>query len=54
MIQCAYAPRAAARRGSRTRLVLCGCTVSAMGNLLTGTAPLFGELELLLWEDPAA
>lgn len=52
MIQRAYAPRAEARRGSRTRLVLCGSAMSVMGNLLTGTAPLRGRAGLDLRMQP--
>jgi uncharacterized protein len=52
MIQRAYAPRAASRRGSRTRLVLCGSAMSVMGKLLTGTAPLRGRAGLDLRMQP--
>lgn len=46
LVQRAYAPRAPGRRGSRTRLVLCGSAMSVMGKLLTGTAPLRGRAGL--------
>ena len=52
MIQRAYAPRAANRRGSRTRLVLCGSAMGVMGKLLTGTAPLRGRAGLDLRMQP--
>ncbi len=52
MIQRAYAPRAESRRGSKTRLVLCGSAMSVMGKLLTGTAPLRGRAGLDLRMQP--
>jgi uncharacterized protein len=52
VIQRAYAPRAESRRGSRTRLVLCGSAMSVMGKLLTGTAPLRGRAGLDLRMHP--
>jgi uncharacterized protein len=52
IIQRAYAPRAESRRGSRTRLVLCGSSMSVMGRLLTGTAPLRGRSGLDLRMQP--
>jgi uncharacterized protein len=52
IIQRAYAPRAESRRGSRTRLVLCGSAMSIMGKLLTGTAPLRGRAGLDLRMQP--
>jgi uncharacterized protein len=52
LIQRAYAPRAEGRRGSRTRLVLCGSAMSVMGKLLTGTAPLRGRAGLDLRMQP--
>lgn len=54
MIQRAYAPRAESRRGSQTRLVLCGSAMSVMGKLLTGTAPLRGRAGLDLRMQPFA
>ena len=52
MIQRAYAPRGESRRGSRTRLVLCGSAMSVMGKLLTGTAPLRGRAGMDLRMQP--
>lgn len=52
MIQRVYGPRAAARRDSRTRLILCGSAMSVMGRLLTGTAPLRGRAGLDLRLQP--
>ncbi len=52
IIQRAYAPRGKTRRGSRTRLVLCGSAMSVMGMLLTGTAPLRGRAGLDLRMQP--
>jgi uncharacterized protein len=52
LIQRAYAPRAGTRRGTRTRLVLCGSAMSVMGRLLTGSAPLRGRAALDLRMQP--
>jgi hypothetical protein len=52
MLQRAYAPRAESRRGSQTRLVLCGSAMSVMGKLLAGTAPLRGRAGLDLRMQP--
>lgn len=52
LVQRAYAPRAGTRRGTRTRLVLCGSAMSVMGRLLTGTAPLRGRAALDLRMQP--
>lgn len=46
VIQSAYGPRASGRRGSWTRLVLCGSAKAVMGGLLSGTAPLRGRASL--------
>ncbi len=46
IIQRAFGPRAATRRESRARLILCGSAMSVMGGLLTGTAPLRGRAGL--------
>jgi AAA+ ATPase superfamily predicted ATPase len=46
ILQNAFAPRRAARQGSRTRLLLCGSALSFMGQLLSGTAPLRGRAGL--------
>jgi len=43
LLQRALSPRGAARRASRTRLVLCGSAFSVMTSLLAGTAPLRGR-----------
>ena len=52
VIQRAFGPRAATRRNTRTRLVLCGSAMSVMGNLLAGTAPLRGRAGLDLRMHP--
>lgn len=52
IIQRAYGPRATARQGSRTRLLLCGSAMSVMGKLLTGTAPLRGRAGIDLRVQP--
>jgi hypothetical protein len=52
IIQRLYGPRAESRRGSRTRLVLCGSAMSVMGKLLTGTSPLRGRSGLDLRMHP--
>ncbi|MFC4586801.1 AAA family ATPase [Sphaerisporangium corydalis] len=51
IIQGAYAPRRAERTGSRTRLLLCGSSLSFMGGLLSGNAPLRGRASLDLTVD---
>jgi AAA+ ATPase superfamily predicted ATPase len=43
VIQLALAPRRPQRLASRTRLLLCGSSISFMGNLISGTAPLYGR-----------
>ncbi|WP_223167100.1 ATP-binding protein [Nonomuraea sp. SYSU D8015] len=43
MIQRALSPRRRERRESRARILLCGSSISFMGNLLTGSAPLRGR-----------
>lgn len=48
IIQKAFAPRRTERRASRSRLLLCGSSVSFMGGLLTGGAPLRGRAALEL------
>ncbi len=52
IIQRVYGPRVDTRRGSQTRLVLCGSAMSVMGRLLTGTAPLRGRAGLDLRMQP--
>ena len=52
LVQRVYAPRAATRLETRTRLVLCGSAVSVMGRLLTGTSPLRGRASLELRMQP--
>lgn len=47
LIQRALGPRGSARRG-RARLLLCGSTMSVMGRLLAGDAPLRGRASLEL------
>jgi uncharacterized protein len=47
-IQRALSPRREERRSSAARLVLCGSSLSFMGNLLTGSAPLRGRSSLEL------
>jgi hypothetical protein len=46
LIQRCYAPRAATRLNTQTRLILCGSAVSVMRELLAGTAPLRGRAGL--------
>lgn len=50
VIQKALSPRRAHRRSSNVRLLLCGSSISFMGNLLSGSAPLRGRagLELIV------
>lgn len=48
VIQRAFAPRRAERIASRSRLLLCGSSVSFMGGLLVGGAPLRGRAALEL------
>ncbi|MBF8190671.1 helix-turn-helix transcriptional regulator [Nonomuraea sp. K274] len=48
MIQRALSPRRRERRESRARILLCGSSVSFMGNLLMGSAPLRGRASLEL------
>lgn len=48
VIQKALSPRRAARRSSKARLLLCGSSISFMGKLLSGTAPLRGRAALEL------
>lgn len=48
IIQKALSPRGLARRASRARLLLCGSSISFMGGLLSGTAPLRGRAGLEL------
>lgn len=46
VIQAAYGPLRPERRGSRTRLLLCGSAMSFMGRILAGDAPLRGRAGL--------
>jgi hypothetical protein len=48
VIQRALSPRRTQRRQSKARLLLCGSSVSFMGRLLTGAAPLRGRASLEL------
>lgn len=48
VIQRALSPRRTQRRESKARLLLCGSSVSFMGRLLSGTAPLRGRASLEL------
>ena len=48
VIQKALSPRSASRRASKARLLLCGSSISFMGNLLAGGAPLRGRAALEL------
>ncbi|WP_419995245.1 ATP-binding protein [Streptomyces boninensis] len=52
IIQVAYGPRRPERIESRTRLLLCGSSMSFMGGLLSGTAPLRGRAGLELVVQP--
>ena len=46
VIQRLFAPQGASRLGTQARLILCGSSVSVMGRLLAGTAPLRGRAGL--------
>jgi hypothetical protein len=48
IIQHALSPRGKAHTGSRTRLILCGSSISFMGQLVSGSAALFGRARLSL------
>jgi len=48
VIQKALSPRSPSRRASKARLLLCGSSISFMGNLLAGGAPLRGRAALEL------
>jgi AAA+ ATPase superfamily predicted ATPase len=48
IIQHALSPRGTARTRSRTRLILCGSSLSFMGQLVSGSAALFGRARLSL------
>ncbi|AGS72002.1 ATP-binding protein [Streptomyces collinus] len=50
ILQVAYGPRRPERLESRTRMLLCGSSLSFMGRLLSGTSPLRGRagMELVL------
>ncbi|MGH3290178.1 MAG: ATP-binding protein [Trebonia sp.] len=48
IIQHALSPRGVARTKSRTRLILCGSSISFMGQLVSGSAALFGRARLSL------
>ena len=52
IIQQAFGPRRAQRSESRTRLLLCGSSMSFMGSLLSGNAPLRGRVGLELMVSP--
>ncbi|MEU6145701.1 ATP-binding protein [Streptomyces sp. NPDC047081] len=52
IIQVAYGPRRPERLQSRTRLLLCGSSLSFMGKLLSGTSPLRGRAGLELVVHP--
>jgi uncharacterized protein len=52
IVQRAFGPRAPTRRGSRTRLLLCGSAMTVMARLLTGSAPLRGRAGLDLRVQP--
>ncbi|MEU1161390.1 ATP-binding protein [Streptomyces sp. NPDC005921] len=52
IVQVAYGPRRPERRESRTRLLLCGSSLSFMGKLLSGTSPLRGRAGLELVVQP--
>lgn len=52
VIQRLYAPQGTSRLGTRARLILCGSSVSVMGRLLAGTAPLRGRAGLDLRVTP--
>jgi uncharacterized protein len=48
IIQHALSPRSPARTKSRARLILCGSSISFMGQLVSGAAALFGRARLSL------
>ncbi|MGP3911034.1 AAA family ATPase [Nonomuraea sp. 10N515B] len=48
VLQRALSPRRRERRESRARILLCGSSISFMGNLLTGSAPLRGRASMEL------
>ncbi|MDX3242271.1 ATP-binding protein [Streptomyces sp. ME18-1-4] len=52
IVQVAYGPRRPERLESRTRLLLCGSSLSFMGRLLSGTSPLRGRAGLELVVQP--
>ncbi|WP_246885919.1 ATP-binding protein [Streptomyces sp. GESEQ-4] len=52
IVQVAYGPRRPERLRSRTRLLLCGSSLSFMGKLLSGTSPLRGRAGLELVVQP--
>ncbi|MDO0936849.1 ATP-binding protein [Streptomyces sp. DG2A-72] len=52
IVQVAYGPRRPERLQSRTRLLLCGSSLSFMGKLLSGTSPLRGRAGLELVVHP--
>lgn len=52
LLQRALDPGGAARRASRTRVILCGSAMSVMGGLLAGGAPLRGRASLELVVPP--
>ncbi|GGN12905.1 ATP-binding protein [Streptomyces fuscichromogenes] len=52
IVQVAYGPRRPERLESRTRLLLCGSSLSFMGKLLSGTSPLRGRAGLELVVHP--
>ncbi|WP_093781132.1 ATP-binding protein [Streptomyces sp. yr375] len=52
IVQVAYGPRRPERLESRTRLLLCGSSLSFMGRLLSGTSPLRGRAGLELVVHP--
>lgn len=52
IVQVAYGPRRPERLQSRTRLLLCGSSLSFMGKLLSGTSPLRGRAGLELVVQP--
>ncbi|WP_430383044.1 ATP-binding protein [Streptomyces sp. P10-4] len=52
IVQVAYGPRRPEKLASRTRLLLCGSSLSFMGKLLSGTSPLRGRAGLELIVQP--
>ncbi|MFJ9247109.1 ATP-binding protein [Streptomyces sp. NPDC101776] len=52
IVQVAYGPRRPERLESRTRILLCGSSLSFMGKLLSGTSPLRGRAGLELVVQP--